>query len=104
MHAVIFITVGSKDEGLTIARALVGERLVSCVNVICGVTSIYRWRGKVEEGSECLLMAKTEKSAVERVAERVRELHSYSIPEVVAIDVTGGLKEYLDWVSESVGL
>ena len=104
MHAVIFITVGSKDEGLTIARTLVGERLVACVNVICGVTSIYRWKGRVEEGAECLLIAKTEKSLVDRVADRVRELHSYSIPEVIALDATGGLRDYLEWVSQSVDL
>ncbi len=102
MYIVILITVGMRHEGLKIARALVEDGLAACVNMVGGVDSVYRWKGKVEEGREWLLIAKTTMDLLDRVTARVKELHSYQVPEVVAIRVEGGNKEYLDWVGESV--
>lgn len=102
MYIVILITVGTRHEGLRIARALVQEGLAACVNMVAGVDSVYRWRGKVEEGREWLLMAKTAEGMLEKVTARVKELHTYEVPEVIAVRIEGGNRDYLDWVGESV--
>ncbi len=102
MYMVILITVGARHEGLKIARTLVEERLAACVNIVGGIDSVYRWEGKVEEGREWLLIAKTEERLFGRVTARVRELHSYEVPEVIALRVEGGNQSYLDWIGESV--
>lgn len=102
MHIVIFITVGGREEGLMISRALVEERLAACVSMIEGVSSIYRWEGKVDEAKECLLIVKTVGELMYRVIERVKSLHSYKTPEIIAVEVKGGLGSYLDWIASSV--
>ncbi len=102
MYIVILITVGTRHEGLKIARALVEEGLAACVNIAGGIDSVYRWEGKVEEGREWLLIAKTEGRLLGRVTARVRELHSYEMPEIIALRVEGGYQRYLDWLGESV--
>jgi len=103
MHIVILITVGDREEGLALGRALVGEGLAACVNIIGGVRSVYRWKGKVEEGDECLLAVKSRKELLGRITARVKELHSYEVPEVIALEIAGGSEEYLDWVTGSTG-
>jgi len=102
MHIVIFITVGKKEEGARIARALVEERLAACVNILEGVSSVFRWKGKVEEGKECLLIVKSVDGLLDNLIKRVKELHSYATPEIISFKITGGSKEYLDWVASSV--
>ena len=97
---VILVTCGTEDEGARIARALVERRLVACVNLIPGVRSIYRWEGKIEDAREVLLVAKTTAERVGQVTAAVRELHSYSCPETIALDVTEGAERYLAWVAE----
>ena len=83
-----------------IARALVEARLAACVNVIPGVTSIYRWEGAVHEDSECTLVIKTRRALVQELTARVRELHPYAVPEVVALPIAEGRGNapYLAWV------
>jgi periplasmic divalent cation tolerance protein len=102
MHIVIFITVGEKEEGARIARVLVEERLAACVNVVEGVSSVFRWEGKVEEGKECLLIVKSVDSLLDDLIRRVKGLHSYTTPEIISFKITGGSKEYLDWVASSL--
>lgn len=97
MARVVFIT-APEGEAPGLARALVGERLAACVNLIPGVTSVYRWESQIQEDSETLLVAKTTEEGVEPLTRRVRELHSYEVPEVVVLPVVGGLAQYLDWV------
>ena len=80
------------------ARTLVEERLAACVNVLPGVRSIYRWKGAVEEASEVMLVAKTRASRAAALAARVRALHPYELPEVLALPVTDGSRAYLRWV------
>ncbi|UCH91296.1 MAG: divalent-cation tolerance protein CutA [Nitrospirota bacterium] len=97
---VVLVTVGSEAEAANIARALVEKRLVACVNILPGVRSIFQWEGKVTEESECLLVAKTVSQVFEQVATAVKSLHSYSVPEVIALEIQHGLPEYLSWVRD----
>ncbi len=99
---VIFITAGSAEEAERIARRLVEERLAACVNVVPGVTSIYRWEGRVHRDAEVLLIAKTVEANLPKVVRRVKELHSYDVPEVLAVSAVGGSPEYLAWLADSV--
>ncbi len=82
-----------------IASKLVSARLVACVNIVAGVTSIYRWKGRVQEDPEVLVVAKTRTDLVERVTEMIVDNHPYELPEVIALPVTGGSGEYLRWVA-----
>ena len=101
MYLIVHITASSREEAERIARALVEERLAACVNIIPGVTSIYTWEGKTCESSEVLLEAKTRASRFDALAKRVRELHSYDVPEIVAFRLEKGSPDYLDWVSRA---
>ncbi|HJR73031.1 MAG TPA: divalent-cation tolerance protein CutA [Luteimonas sp.] len=82
-----------------IAAALVEERLAACVNALPGVRSTYRWKGDVQRDNETLLIIKTTKDRLERLAERLAELHPYELPELVAVEAAGGLPAYLDWIA-----
>lgn len=97
---VVLVTAGSETEATNIARALVEQGLVACVNVLPGVRSIFQWEGKVTEEHEFLLIAKTVSQAFEQVATAVKSLHSYSVPEVIALPIQHGLPEYLNWVRD----
>jgi periplasmic divalent cation tolerance protein len=82
-----------------VAEALVDERLAACVQVLPGVRSTYRWHGNVERADEVLLLIKTTSERLETLAERVRALHPYELPELLAVEAAGGLPDYLDWVA-----
>ncbi|GAA4255966.1 divalent cation tolerance protein CutA [Azospirillum formosense] len=95
-----YITAGSRDEARCIGRALVEERLAACANILDGMTSIYRWQGVIEEANEAVLIAKTRAELFDRLATRVRELHSYDVPCVVELRVGRGNPAYLDWLRD----
>jgi periplasmic divalent cation tolerance protein len=97
---VVLITAGSEAEATKIARALVEQELVACVNILPNVRSIFQWEGKVTEEQEFLLMAKTVSQAFDRVASAVKSLHSYTVPEVIALPIQHGLSEYLSWIGD----
>ena len=97
---VVLVTCGSLEEGRTIARTLVERRLAACVNMVAGLESVYRWKDAVE--SECLLLAKTTRAGFEPLRSAVRELHSYELPEIVALPIVDGLEAYLRWIAASV--
>ena len=99
---VVFVTAGSSAEGERLARALVEERLAACVNRIPAVQSVYRWQGKVEESTEELLVIKTRADLLTPLEKRVSELHSYSVPEVIALPIMNGSADYLKWLGEQV--
>jgi periplasmic divalent cation tolerance protein len=99
---IVFVTDANEDEALVIARALVEERLAACVNLISPVRSIYRWREQIEEGRECLLMIKTSARLYAKLERRVKQLHSYEVPEVIEIPLAHGSSDYLKWIAESV--
>jgi periplasmic divalent cation tolerance protein len=95
---VAFSTAPDAAVAARIARALVDERLAACANLIPGVRSIYRFRGAVEDESEVLLVIKTRADRVDALAERLRALHPYEVPELLVLPTAGGLAPYLDWV------
>ena len=84
-----------------IAAALVDERLAACVNVLPGVESVYRWEGRVERASEVLLLIKSTRDRLQALTARVVELHPYELPELVAVDIAGGLPGYLAWIADA---
>ena len=96
--ALVYVTVGSREEGLKIARALVGERLVACANVLGEAVSVYRWEEWVQEDPEVVMVAKTVADKIEVVVGRVKELHGYDCPCVVALPILGGIPDFLDWI------
>ena len=98
---VIFVTVPSFEEGERIVSALVGEKLAACGNIISGLTSIYIWEEKVCKEEEHLLILKTRVEKVEELTGRVGELHSYDVPEIIALPIIYGSGDYLDWVKKS---
>lgn len=99
---VVLSTFGSAEEARTVARTLVEEKLVACANLLPGVESIYRWQGAVETAAEVMVLFKTNIDRYYRLEERLKQLHSYELPEVVALPVRVGLLPYLRWVDESV--
>lgn len=101
MYVVIFITVKNVMEGEKIAHHLVKEQLVACVNIISGVKSIFTWQGKVDHADEALLILKSKKSCFPKIVAQVKKLHSYDCPEVIAMPIIGGNKDYLNWVKDS---
>jgi periplasmic divalent cation tolerance protein len=97
-YIVIFVTVGSQDEAERIAEALVAEHLAACVNVVGPLRSIYWWEGRVQRDQELLLLIKTRAALFAGVEQRVKQLHSYQTPEVIAVPITAGSTEYLRWL------
>lgn len=98
----VLVTAGGVDEAARIARALVDEGLAACTNIVPGVTSVYRWQGRVEQASEILLIIKTDRRQLDAVIDRVCALHSYAVPEVVAVRIDGGAAPYLRWLDAEV--
>jgi periplasmic divalent cation tolerance protein len=98
---IVFVMAANEEEASSIARTRVEERLAACVNVIAPVRSIYRWRGAIEESSECLLLIKTRASHYLKVERRVKQLHSYEVPEIIATALAHGSSDYLNWIVES---
>ena len=99
---VVLSTFPSIEKASEVAGLLVDERLAACVNVLPGVTSIYRWEGRSEEAAECLLVIKTDGARYPALERRVHELHSYTVPEVLALPVDAGAPAYVQWLTESV--
>ena len=101
-QVVVFSTAGSEAEASGIARALVERQLAACVNVVPGVTSIYRWQGTVQTDTEWLLIVKTRRERFEEVGAAIRALHAYEVPEIVMLDIADGDAAYLAWLDESL--
>jgi periplasmic divalent cation tolerance protein len=101
---VVLVTAPSDAQARDLGRRLVDERLAACVTVVPNVTSIFTWQGKREEAAESLLMIKTRRDAYQALQQRVLELHSYSVPEVLALTVDAGAPAYLQWVHDSVSV
>ncbi len=99
---VVYVTVESAEEGKRLASALVEERLAACVNRLGPVQSTYRWEGHVEHSEEHLLIIKTSEGLFDRLKKRVQELHSYSVPEVIALPIVNGNEGYLKWLEDQL--
>ncbi len=98
---VVLVTAGDRQSAAAIGRTLVEERLAACANLVGPIRSIYRWRGAVEDAREHLILLKTRAALYQALQARVRELHPYEVPEIVAIDIEKGSPPYLNWVRES---
>ncbi|WCL52827.1 divalent-cation tolerance protein CutA [Gimibacter soli] len=96
----IYMTTDSEDVAIHIATTLVNERLIACANLTSGTRSIYRWDGAIRLDREITIIMKTVKSSAEAAVARANELHTYEVPCIVTLDVTGGHAEYLKWVRE----
>ena len=94
----IYMTMETEADAERIGRALVSKRLAACINIVGGMRSMYWWDGAVQQSSETILIAKTRKSLVDRLTERVRELHAYDCPCIVSLAIDGGNPVFLDWI------
>jgi periplasmic divalent cation tolerance protein len=99
---VVLITAGSQEEADQIANSLVAEMLAACVNILPGVTSVYRWAGEVQRDQEWLLVAKSTRQVLDGLVRRVQAIHSYDLPEITALPVVGGSQGYLRWLDGEV--
>ena len=97
----VLVTAATEAQAARIGRALVGAELAACVNIVRGVRSIYRWEGKVTEDREVLLIMKSRADLFRRLAEEVKRLHSYQVPEVIAFPILHGAVDYLAWIRKS---
>jgi len=100
---VVMVTASSPEEAGRLAEVVVGERLAACVNIVPAIRSIYRWQDTVCDEEETLLVIKTTRGRFPELARRVQELHSYDVPEVVALPIEEGSTPYLDWLVSQVG-
>jgi periplasmic divalent cation tolerance protein len=102
-HIVVFVTVSSREEGEKIASALIEDKLAACVNIVPGLVSLFWWENKIDRADELLLVVKTRRALLDKLIARVKSLHSYTCPEVIALPVIGGSKDYLAWIDEYIG-
>jgi len=99
---VVFVTVPGLKEGSRISRAVLTSRLAACVNVIPGIQSMYQWKGKIVQEKEAMLVIKTTRLRYRKLEEKIKELHSYEVPEVIAIPLICGSSQYIEWVTKEV--
>ncbi|MBU1628180.1 divalent-cation tolerance protein CutA [bacterium] len=99
--AIVLVTTSSLQEAEKITNALVEEKLAACGNIVKGITSIYTWNDKLCKDEEVLILFKTKRKKFNALSKRVKELHSYEVPEIIAIPIIDGWKDYLDWVAKS---
>ena len=99
-YIVIYITTGSVNEAKKIGRALVEEKLVACSNIISPIRSIYSWQGKICDDKEALMVLKTKKQLFKQIVKRVEKLHSYDVPEIIAMPIVEGSGKYLSWLNK----
>jgi len=100
---IVFITAPNEDEAVKISGGLVEARLAGCVNIVRNIRSIYNWEGKIEDDTEVLMIAKTQKHLFDSLMKKVKELHSYTVPEIIAMPVVEGSEDYLKWLREVTG-
>ncbi|MDT7875606.1 divalent-cation tolerance protein CutA [Sulfolobus sp. SCGC AB-777_L09] len=98
----ILTTINTMEGAKRIGKTLVDERLAACVNIIPYIKSYYFWEGKTVEDDEILLIIKTRAEVKDKIIQRIKELHTYQIPEIIAFDFNEGLPDYLKWITESV--
>lgn len=99
-YIVVLVTAASEKEGEKMAQALVKEKLAACANIVSGLKSVFRWKGKISTDEEVLLLIKTKDRLFEKLKKRVIELHSYEIPEIIALGILAGHEKYLDWLKK----
>lgn len=98
---VVLVTIGSEEEGARLGRLLVENGLVACANILPLKKSIYKWEGKIVEEPECLVLLKSRRNLFDQLSIAIKQLHSYKVPEIVAIPIAMGSNDYLNWVMEN---
>ncbi|MBZ0070246.1 MAG: divalent-cation tolerance protein CutA [Gammaproteobacteria bacterium] len=101
-HCIVLCTVPDADQGAALAEGLVADRLAACVNIVPGLTSVYRWQGAVQRDTECLLLIKTRQDRFEALRDVLQARHPYELPEIIAVPVSDGLAAYLAWIDSSI--
>src|SRR5574337_708132 len=101
-HIVVLITTSSKDEAEKIGKVLVESRLAACVNIVEPVRSLFRWQGAIEHQEEALMLVKSRNDLLPSMIQVVKELHSYTVPEVIALPILAGSSDYISWLDESI--
>ncbi len=101
-YTLIFITAPNKREAKKISSTLLDERMIACANIINGIESHFWWKDKKEKTRECLIIAKSKKSCLNKIIKKVKSIHSYEVPEIITLPITGGYKPYLEWIEKEV--
>jgi periplasmic divalent cation tolerance protein len=101
-YIVIFITTRDAAEAEKISKALVEARLAACVNTVNDVSTLFWWKGNMESSKECLLVVKTRDGLLPDIVKSVKKIHSYTIPEIIALPIAGGDQDYFDWIDREV--
>ena len=101
---IILCTCPDRTTAERIAETVVSERLAACVNIAPGLTSIYRWEGQIQREAELLLLIKTRQAVYSRLEARIRALHPYQVPEIIALPIQAGSAAYLDWIADNTGI
>ena len=96
----VYMTAGSMEEARKVGAALIEDKLAACVNAIDGMKSMYWWDGEVQEDAEVVLIAKTTRDLLDELTARVKQVHSYDVPCIVALPIEGGNRDFIDWIGE----
>ncbi|MBC7131111.1 divalent-cation tolerance protein CutA [Candidatus Bathyarchaeota archaeon] len=99
---VVFVTTSSREEAEKIAEKLLEEKLIACANIIGPVHSLFWWQSKIDQAQEHLIIMKTIKNLFNKLSERVKALHSYEVPEIIAMPIVEGFKPYMEWLENSL--
>jgi periplasmic divalent cation tolerance protein len=97
-YLIVFVTASNREEATKIVRTLLEERLIACGNIVDSVCSLFWWQGEIEEEKEALVIMKSHEKLFKKLSERVTELHSYDVPEILALPIVDGSPSYLDWL------
>ncbi len=101
-HIIVLITTSSRQEAEAIGKTLIESRLAACVNIVAGVSSLFRWQGAIEHQEEVLMLVKSRTDCLPSIIEAVKRLHTYTVPELVALPILAGSPDYLAWIDESL--
>lgn len=102
MHIVIFVTASNNKEARKIAKALIGNKLAACVNILDKIKSFFWWQGKINKADEALLIIKSRKEKLPKIIKTVKSIHSYDVPEIIALPIIDGERNYLRWLDDSL--
>ena len=99
-YIVLFTTASNSEEAHKIAKVLLSQRKAACVNIVSGVSSLFWWQDKLDSAQENLLIIKTKASLLSQIVTLIREIHSYEVPEIIALPIIGGNQDYLEWIDK----
>lgn len=103
MFVIVLATASSRKEAQRIAKIIVKEKLAACASIISTVESYFRWKGRIDRAKETMLVIKTRKRLAAKLIKRIKSLHSYQVPEIIALPIICGYKKYLEWINDATG-